>query len=554
MTPKNTGEKVVQRYMESLLDDTYIIIKNYKYNYLHKKRDVRIGEVDFIICHKNLGFIFIEVKGGFIKHDSGGFYRITKREKEYLKPDPFEQCVQHMFNVMDNLANVTNKQMRDNLSIPYTPIVIFPNCDFTSVSLKFRNRYIDAKNLAGNLETILKKIIRSFHSKDKLVKLDKRIFNEIVNNHLIGQVISKPNIRTILNTTNKEIIELTREQIEVLYNKRYNRAIIKGGPGTGKSILAAAKAKQLADEGYNVLLTCYNKALAKQLQKAVSGKKNIRVDAWCEYMCRQIKNIDPGYSKPDESNQELLTNFYLTELPAKFIECIKKEGPNSWRPNAIILDEGQDINSDLLLSLIEYMDNINTDPFVVFLDPNQNIFFRGEDAESEYRSYLSTEYTLPGTYRISKEIRNYIKDVVPNYIIPPSYIEYGETGEFFYTSGKEQGKQVSDMLEKLNNKSINYNEILIISYKHFEESVITEKINGKTIINGRNDSVLLEELSNNQILFYTVRSSKGLEAYAVLLVDLPTKSEIRYNDIFSQWFYIAASRAKHFLYCFYENE
>src|SRR5450756_1865712 len=47
------------------------------------------------------------------------------------------------------------------------------------------------------------------------------------------------------------------------------RASIVGGAGTGKTILAAEKARRLAKEGFRTLLVCFNSALAGMLAVAV---------------------------------------------------------------------------------------------------------------------------------------------------------------------------------------------------------------------------------------------------------------------------------------------
>ena len=61
-------------------------------------------------------------------------------------------------------------------------------------------------------------------------------------------------------------MRLTDEQLYLLNTLRgVRRAAVVGGAGTGKTMLAIAKAKQLATEGFETLLVCFNSPLARVL-------------------------------------------------------------------------------------------------------------------------------------------------------------------------------------------------------------------------------------------------------------------------------------------------
>ena len=65
---------------------------------------------------------------------------------------------------------------------------------------------------------------------------------------------------------NREVVRLTDEQLYLLNTLRgVRRAAVVGGAGTGKTMLAIAKAKQLATEGFETLLVCFNSPLARVL-------------------------------------------------------------------------------------------------------------------------------------------------------------------------------------------------------------------------------------------------------------------------------------------------
>ncbi|MFC1671295.1 NERD domain-containing protein [Spirochaetota bacterium] len=562
-SPKNLGEKIAQSCMDMQLDDGYTIIRNFRYDYSYHDKKYnreynRKGETDFVICSPEMGFIFCEVKEGEIAEDENGFFRQDGDEKNYKifkNENPFQQVERNMYAIMDLLVMEMNVKHRDSFGIPYTSIIFFPQSDFLCHSIDYENTYVDSCYLEENLETRLKAIVNKRVPTNKLKNVNCEMIERIVNEYFIPHIESNPNLRPLLNTINVEMAELTDSQREILEKDLYDRVLVKGGPGTGKSLLALAKAEQLAKRGYNVLLTCYNKALGKQLEKLVSENSNIRVNAWCEFLCEFIETRQDDFSRPSTDDLKELYDFYHKKIPEQFIGCLQNCDDSTWRPDAVVVDEGQDIDANLFDALLQYFTKHKENPFVVFIDPAQNVFYSDTNTEVQFKNCIDKEYNLPGTFRVSRNIINYIKDVLPdNYIPPLSYIEYGRVKEYFYTDDDEQASQILEALKELEKNKLKNTEIMIISYKHFVDSAVKKSTNIRKVINGKLNNTLLCDLKDDELLFYTVRTSKGLEADAVLLIDLPKKSRIREESEFAQWFYIGTTRAKYFLYCFYEKE
>ena len=73
-------------------------------------------------------------------------------------------------------------------------------------------------------------------------------------------------LRSEIADGNREVVRLTDEQLYLLNTLRgMRRAAVVGGAGTGKTMLAIAKAQQLATEGFETLLVCFNSPLARVL-------------------------------------------------------------------------------------------------------------------------------------------------------------------------------------------------------------------------------------------------------------------------------------------------
>jgi phosphate starvation-inducible protein PhoH len=67
-----------------------------------------------------------------------------------------------------------------------------------------------------------------------------------------------------LEEEDEKIVQLTEQQLMVLQVlRKRRRAAIAGCAGSGKTMLALNKAIQLNDQGFCVLLICFNVALAE---------------------------------------------------------------------------------------------------------------------------------------------------------------------------------------------------------------------------------------------------------------------------------------------------
>ncbi len=76
----------------------------------------------------------------------------------------------------------------------------------------------------------------------------------------------KSMLRHEIATGAADVVRLTTGQYQLLSTLRsVRRASIVGGAGTGKTMLAAEKARRLAREGFSTLLVCFNAPLARVL-------------------------------------------------------------------------------------------------------------------------------------------------------------------------------------------------------------------------------------------------------------------------------------------------
>jgi len=58
---------------------------------------------------------------------------------------------------------------------------------------------------------------------------------------------------------------------------RERRAVILGVAGSGKTLIAAEKARRLAAQGFDVLFTCFNRPLAEFLAQTIGRTERVTV-------------------------------------------------------------------------------------------------------------------------------------------------------------------------------------------------------------------------------------------------------------------------------------
>ena len=158
----------------------------------------------------------------------------------------------------------------------------------------------------------------------------------------------KQNTPLILNSYQKNIVAEPK--------LRYRR--IKGPAGSGKSLIVAARAAELADRGMHVLVVCFNITLIKYLRD-LSLRYNlnrlelgtykrkiefVNYHFWCKRICQKY-NYGKKYNELWKEKDGFSTDHILNEKLSKLVQDMYQKNSLIPKYDAILVDEGQDFFS-----------------------------------------------------------------------------------------------------------------------------------------------------------------------------------------------------------------
>lgn len=331
----------------------------------HRQND---GEADFIIAHKDLGIIFIEVKGGQIRRDDQGNWF----SHNYSIKNPISQARKSKHVVLTALRKRYEKV--HGVDLPYIYVGHFAFLPDTSkpsdsyFGMEMRPEQFAWLNDLQNISKTINKFFDyrpnatiSHPEHDKLGAKGIKVLNELINKEFDWS--NKMAKQIELN--NYEIRELTEDQHR--FEKQHSevkKLWCEGPAGSGKTSLALRKySRSYEDRIPKALFLCRNKMLQENIlnhfnRKIISKKKNEDL----VYSIKTFKQLlyDLTGMKSILNDKELLS----LALDSAIRDQVNYD--------VVIIDESQDFETDwwIIIESIIHKDSI----LWIFGDSNQRIW------------------------------------------------------------------------------------------------------------------------------------------------------------------------------------
>jgi len=524
---KSDAERKFYEACRTQLDDNYHVIHSVRWIALKPVAYKSQGEADFIIAHPDYGILVLEVKGGDVRLENKEWFTIDRYNQRFVIKDPFVQADRNKFALLEHLKNGAKTS---TYTYPVYHAVVFPDILLKNISLPPHVPHditIDRDRLA-DLPNTLRKIFVYWRE-----RFPTQPPNRAGIEAFLDLIVPKREIRTRLShlfeDEDKQIKQLTEQQYDVLLGlQRSRRMAIIGGAGTGKTMLALEKARQLASSGFKVLVLCYNTNLANWLTEVTKGMPNVfvstfhgiarKVAGWANY---HVANLQDYLDKPEDILYSALDNLHSS---------------NDYLFDAVIIDEAQDFKPDYWIPVDSLLKDKTSGVLYIFFDENQTLYQLSNIPIPKGQEPFVLTRNLRNTRPIFELVRQYQTDI--------QYEGRGPQGrpvQFKSVETDEQAKQA--LLETLNTlineEKVHPNEIVVITPRAENISQWKQDLSlGKYRFTWD-----LTKRASPYIRVCTIHSFKGLESPIVILTELNHV----HADKRDQLLYVALSRARNLL-------
>lgn len=503
--------------LQKLPDDYYVF---------HSFRIINIvdsewkeNEIDFVIFNRNKGIICLEAKAGQVRCEQGIWYYSSGAEMR----DPFTQANGNKWK----LHNEIYRFYRNNDILKHCKMlssVWFPSVSVHTLSRinlptnASRDLILTAEDLSdpkSSIERIfsIQTSIKEYGERVSVEPgLTKQEADSLLQNILCPSFNILPSKTLELDYKREKFNALIAEQCNLLnYLEEQRSAVINGAAGTGKTMLALEKARRHSAKGEKVLFMCFNVKLKEFLETNYHypNVDHYTIDGFACKICNTPK-ADFG------------------DLEYRLLEM---EEEHLFPYQHIIIDEGQDFGQSRIeeASILKQLENIilSTDngTFYVFYDKLQIVQSKKlpafiEEADCRltlYKNCRNTRRIAETSFKPLQTEPKLFDSAIP-----------GTLPKILFAAGREIKVALDKAIHNILDNGIT--NIQIISCAASGCSSLEEYLTE----NGRYDYQKIK------IAFTTCRKFKGLEADAVILVDVDHNAICDQNKLF----YVGASRAR----------
>ena len=503
------------------LPDDYYVVHSFQETKIKDGNRIIDAEADFVVFNRTKGLMCIEAKASVGGYENGKWYYISGEEMSH--DGPFAQARMMMYDIQDRMKALGMLSAIEHCKFYHA--VWFPTASAAQIRrlplpMEALRELILTEEALIDPEPYLERIFSLAEKRKTATDLTEAQASRIVNEILCPQFEIAPSASFDTDTKHMLFHRLLKEQASVLnFLEEQKTAVINGAAGTGKTLVAVEKAKRHAFRGEKVLFLCFNRRLRDHLAENYAHE-------YIDFMT--ISGLACRFGRTPAPDYALLN---------RILEKMWEDG--SFPYAHVVVDEGQDFGikaieeADILLTLKTIIEDTKENgSFYVFYDKLQLNQARKlprylADADCKltlYRNCRNTENIAktslrPITERSPKLMENCIAGV-------PAKLHFCPDGDSVLAA-------VDNTIDELRGEGID--NIVILTCIKEADSVLAPYLEEGMYPAGR-----------KKLIFTTCRKFKGLEADAVILVDVDENTFLGKDDSEQNVYnyYVGTSRAR----------
>lgn len=531
--------KIFDRFKESKSDHNVIVL--HSVDFIEHGKKVLGGECDFLVICRH-GIFGIEVKGGGVGRHNGVWYTENHEGRHTLKESPAEQAkgaigsLKRWIQKTGSVSRFENAVFGWGLAFP--DVSRPENMEGTfGPGLSHQNVFF-RDDLKFDIQKFVNKLSKYFREKTDKSSRELEIEEiQSIANLIRGEFQLEVKPRHQIDLIESFQIYATDQQYKASKVLLKGNALITGGAGTGKTILASRLAVDCLKAGKQVLVICFNRKLRDHLEVQINAgygraTPNLSVMTVHSFLIQLIKNSDIDRDQYGDTFDNLCERAF--------------DGVNAGSKfdfDQVVFDEGQDYLTGSFLAVIDALgERQHVFTWAWFLDPNTQaaVFGNFDKAKLKVlRNEVEENYqNLLINCRNTAQIRSAVES-----ILGEPFREYCDIQgpRVDWAIGFDLGttvKSVEKNIRRYLSAGLAPDEIKIISIRSLKKSFLATRM---TIANGIGQ--LIVDKRGYEV--HTASSFKGLECRGVIVVDVyidPTYSDKWVKAIL----YVAMTRGTYF--------
>ena len=303
--PIHHGEKMLSRSLRSIDDDDLHLW--FSVNHIPQ-----VNDVDIVLWHKKIGLFIIEVKAFALQDIHSFSHQSWTAGSHQPSRSPQTQALEAMWS----LRNYIEPKMGNNRLSFSTPTACFPKIKRS----EWKNRWSDSKEIAAlgdafifeddftcGPETFRQRLV-AIRCKPPIGKSLNEAPRDVLEAFIRAMDVSASPKVTVTDAERLTALEkkISRELKKEFPPFTSSKHIFYGHPGTGKTFRLLQIGLFHAQNGANVLMSCFNKVLASDLRRLI-------------YLLSQRQNLEEYQYSIDEigkedSNSRIISVFDLFQL------------------------------------------------------------------------------------------------------------------------------------------------------------------------------------------------------------------------------------------------